>query len=146
MRCAEIRELLLTEEIEVLRAPDGPLADHLKACAGCRAAADRILAAQAALEATATRHPHTTARAASERAVVEGRAAVRVRRMRRLVPALLTAAAITAILLVPRDEIPPDGVPGVAVHAALPPIVEGGANHVAVMATNRPDVTVVWEF
>jgi hypothetical protein len=147
MTCSEAREILLTAEIDTLQVPDGPLADHLAGCAGCRLAIERILTAHAALSAEAERYPRTSAQTAARQATVRGRSAIRARRrVRLLIPVLLTAAGLAGVLLVPRDEMPPGSVPPAASRVEPPPIVEGDASHVAVIATNRPDVTVVWQF
>jgi hypothetical protein len=80
-------------------------------------------------------------------AIARGRTMVQRRRRRRwLVPPLLAAAAAAVLILWPRDQIPPMNTPTIAASVAPPPIVEGGADRVAVIATRRPDLIVVWEF
>jgi hypothetical protein len=146
MTCAEVREILLTAEIGAVGAPEGPLADHLAGCSGCRLASERILTAHAALQGAVARPPRVSASVASHQAMIAGAATVRSRRLRRrLAPALLATAAATAVLIVSRDRMPASTITPVT-QVSLPPLVEGGSDRIAVITTGRPDITVVWQF
>jgi predicted anti-sigma-YlaC factor YlaD len=147
MTCPEAREFLLTADLDRLEATGGPLADHLAACPTCRAAATRIVQAHRALRA-AVPAPRRAGRLIAERAIAEGRAAMRRRRriVRRAVPTLLAAAAIGAVLLVPRDRLPRGTIAPATPNASLPPLVAASSTDVAVIATSRPDITIIWQF
>jgi predicted anti-sigma-YlaC factor YlaD len=147
MTCADARAALLDADLDALRpGAAGPLGQHLAGCAACRAAADRILAGTAALAAARARAPGRPSAAVAEAARVAGaRLRVRRRRIRVLVP-LLAAACLALFFVRHVPSGPGDGRPPAAAPAALPPLVEGGAHTVAVIATTRPDVTVVWQF
>lgn len=145
--CTEARAALLDADLDALRpgAP-GLLGAHLASCAACRAAADRIVTGTAALAAA---RGGATGRAPASvvAAVVKGGRRLRARRRRIRVLAPLLAAASLAVFFV-RDLPPgsPDLRPPVPSAPVPPPIVEAGGQNVAVFATNRPDVTVVWQF
>jgi len=146
MTCAEAREILLTADLTVLEATDGPVSEHLAACPTCQAVAARILAAHGALRAAVpgSRRPSSLV---TERAIVQGRAIVRRRRLlRRIVPTLLAAAAVAAVLLVPRDRLLPGTMAPPTRRASLPPLVEASNTDVAVITTSRPDITIIWQF
>jgi len=146
MRCVEAREILLTADLAVLQATDGPLSEHLGGCPTCRAAATRILAAHGSLRA-APPTPRCPSHHVAERAIADGRAVVRRRRLvRRLVPTLLAAAAAGAVLLVPHDRLPPSTITPMTSPASPPPLVEASNTDVAVIATSRPDITIIWQF
>lgn len=148
MTCHDTREWLLTAPLDDLRAPERTVATHLDTCPRCRTAADRILSGHAALAAQVDRQPADAGGRIAERAVQGGRALVARRRLRaRLIPtAIAAAAAIGAVLLVPRDRMPAGTVAPAPQRAALPPLVADASARVAVMATRRADITVVWEF
>jgi anti-sigma factor RsiW len=144
MRCAEAREPILTADPQELESgAAGPLAEHLGECAACRRSADRILAAHQALRTALV--PVARSAAAAQRALAEGRRAVRVhRRLRTLAPAL-AAAAMLVVLLARADHTAP--APVILSHPeTMPPLVEAGAARVAIFSTSRPNVTVVWQF
>jgi predicted anti-sigma-YlaC factor YlaD len=146
MNCAAAREILLTTDLDSLEATDDALADHLAACPTCRAAATRIVQAHRTLRA-AVPAPRRAGRLVAKRAIAEGQALVRRRRIvRRVVPTLLAAAAIGAVLLVPRDRLPPNTIAPTAPQASRPPLLEASNTDVAVITTNRPDITVIWQF
>lgn len=140
--CAACREFLLSADPEQLRAPH-EFREHLEECLACGRAAAAILARNRALDdALAT--------------LSEDHAGVAVPPplggLRRRLPALATLAAAAAILLLvwqqaPRAVVPPAplALPKESVPAS--PVVNAtGASGVAVMATNNPDITVVWTF
>lgn len=145
MTCSEAREALLSADLAALQATAGPLRDHLAACEGCRRDADRILAASAALRSRVAR-PSPDATVAARRAIAAGRDLMRARRRWRIVPLLAAAAAVAAILLVPRDRATDTPGTDTAAQPALPPLVDAAGAHVAVITTRRPDITVVWQF
>jgi len=149
MDCAAARALLLEADPAELRGEtDGPLAEHLRACAACRARADAILAGQAELDAalrtlsTASRDPKVIPLAA------------RRGWGRRIAPAAVSFAALAAtvaavMLSRPGDAGPPRGTADRIARLLFPtpPVAraEGGRN-VAVLKTSDPDVTVVWVY
>jgi len=148
MTCEEARERLLEADLAELDANGtGPLSAHLRTCAACRTAAERIVDVHRGLrEARAVARP-AAAQAAVQQALVEGRRGRRPRHRTRLVAApLLAAAAIGAVLLVRGDRLPSPTVPIVAPPPVPPPLVESASGRVAVITTRRPDITVVWQF
>lgn len=147
MTCADVRELLLTADLETLQAPDGAFAVHLHSCARCRSAAERVVEAHAGLAASLAPSPALPAHVAARRAMADGRAlGRRQRHVRRVLPAFLAAAAAAVVLLRPGGALPEGTVPLTTSEPALPPLVEGGAERVAVFTTGRPDITVIWQF
>lgn len=168
--CEAYRDRLLDAEPSEFRVDASTdLADHVRGCAGCRAAAREILRADDALahalaaglaavpqldaaavvaNALATRtRPAGAAVGAPPMnrrgAPVEGRGALgaRARWM-----ALAVAASIAALLLLARRELPPPGVE-LAPRLATPVTVEAPADrNVAVIPTTNPDITVLWFF
>ena len=155
MRCDEARALLLEAEPEELAgAGDAPLAVHLRECAGC-AAATRVLLGQSSLldEALAAQPPVPDVEAILARAGVPAPARARAPRRgwrgiapRRALWGALSAAAATAALLLLRPDVPPTRL--ATAHApTAPPVVESSSSPgVAVIATDDPDITVVWFF
>ena len=136
MNCREVRAALLVAELDELRGrAESPWAAHVRTCASCRADAQRILTATAALSVELQRaaRPSPRARASAWPVWV----------------ALPIAAALAALLLIRdgRSQIPLPRV-GNAEDVKTPvvqPVVNAPANrNVAVFeATNR--ITVVWD-
>jgi hypothetical protein len=137
MNCAAAREMMLEAD---LTEPE--LIAHVRACAQCSAAVQRIRTAEREL-----RHALRSAapRLAADHAI--GRATHRLPLRRRAWPAVALAAAatLTALLfgrpepVVPRlPPTPPStGSSGLAVEA--PP-----GRSVAVFRTDNPDIVVIW--
>jgi hypothetical protein len=148
LTCGEARQALLEADLaELERTQPGPLAAHLAACASCRAAAQRVLAATRGLEAQRSRAPTRSAAATAARdALLESARLMqaRRRRLRWTVAPLLAAAGLAAILLTRPDA--PTGDPIVRRPERLPPLVESTAPRVAVFNTDNPAIVVVWQF
>ncbi len=151
MNCGIARELLLTADPAELEGSTGsPLADHLRTCPSCRAAAEQLLTAHRAL--LNVLEAGQSADAANE--VVQGaiRSAERRRaaaRRAQLGLPLAAAAVLAGVLVLRRTPEPPSSPPvrdagGVPARFAVsaPP----GRN---VMVLQQPDtshVIVVWFF
>jgi predicted anti-sigma-YlaC factor YlaD len=151
MNCESARELLLTADPAELEGRTGsPLADHLRSCPACRAAAERLLTAQRALRDVLGAGQAAGAATAAVRVAVQS-AERRRRAARRVLLGLpLAAAAVLAgVLVLRRTPEPPLSPPvrdagGVPARFAVsaPP----GRN---VMVLQQPDtshVIVVWFF
>lgn len=167
MRCDAARERLLVADPDVLAgAGDGPLARHLRSCAGCRDAARRILEQQRALaDALAGLGPRRAPPSPAEsgtpptaRATTEQGPRHRAAR-HPWVAAILAAAGLAGLLLLgPRQEegpVPDEAGPPAeataeggeapggttALRVEVPP-----GRRAAVFDTQHPGVTVVWFF
>jgi hypothetical protein len=168
--CEAYRDRLLDAEPSELRADASTdLADHVRGCAGCRAAAGEILRADDAL-AHALAGGLAAVPPLDAAAVVANALATRTRLAgaaggappgdrsgapveRRGAPgararwiALAAAASIAALFLLSRRE---SRLPGVelAARLATPVTVEAPADrNVAVIPTTNPDITVLWFF
>jgi len=152
MTCRDVRILLLEAEADELRGMGtSPVADHIRGCAPCAAAAGDILRATEALDGYLSDAPHGV----DLDALVDGMVRDRSRRVtpiRRWRPAVWAsvamAAAAAAVIFVARQPIA-DGDPEIthAVATALPTLVaSSGAATVAVIETDNPDITVLWFF
>jgi len=148
MECTAARALLLEADPAELRGEvDSPLAAHLRACAGCRAAADAILAGEAELDAAL----RMLANPSADPKVVP----LRPRRgwARRTAPAAAIAAlaaAVAGVILTRPHAGPTRGATAEQIAQLMfptPPVarVEGGRS-VAVLKTSDPGVTVVWVY
>jgi hypothetical protein len=151
MNCESARELLLTVDPAELEGRTGsPLADHLRTCADCRVAAERLLTAQWALRDVLGSGQSAEAAAEAARVAVQSAEQRRwaARRLRLALP-LAAAAVLVGLLVLRRTPAPPLGPPvrdagGVPARFAVsaPP----GRN---VMVLQQPDtshVIVVWFF
>ncbi|HEX6590013.1 MAG TPA: hypothetical protein VF039_13495 [Longimicrobiales bacterium] len=155
MNCSSARDALLDAELDELRGRgDTPLAEHVRTCDACRADADRILAATAALgraldtDVAARSSRAERARGGARDARNAGRRQG-ARPLRFVVP-LVAAAAAAAALLVAAPRIarqaqvapytPPPRVP------SAPVVNATGDGGVAVMNTADPTITVVWSY
>jgi hypothetical protein len=143
--CAEARERMLeADRTDLSGATDSALSLHLRTCARCRRAADRILEAERELwEALSAAAP---GRPVDEAVGPARRRARRRRWMWRAAP--LAAAAVLAVALIARREqghqaLPPASAP--AIRSGL--AVEGPPGRsVAVFQTDNPDIVVIWFF
>ncbi|HEY6158403.1 MAG TPA: hypothetical protein VIV88_13170 [Gemmatimonadales bacterium] len=145
MRCADARERMLeADRNDLAGATDSDLSRHLRGCAGCRAAADRILEVERELgRALAAAAPR---RAANDAVLTATRRGVRRRWIWRSAP--LAAAALLAAVLLGRHRPVERSWPStqrpfapadIAVEAPL-----GGS--AAVFRTDNPDVVIIWFF
>jgi anti-sigma factor RsiW len=143
MNCAAAREMMLEVDLTELDGTiESELIEHVRACAQCSAAVQRILTAQRAL-----RHALRNAAPRLAPDALIGRAKRHVPLYRRAWPAAALAAAATlGALLLSRPEssvpmLPPTPPPtagsGLAVQA--PP-----GRSVAVFRTDNPDIVVIW--
>ncbi len=154
--CPTTREWILDVDPEELeRDASGEHAGHLAECPECRALADEILAAEAALrDALDSVEPALHVEAALVRAreaVAVHKATRRRRRWQAAVP--LAAAALGGLLLIDRPSPAPDpGFHPATVRAARAlglvgarPVVKAeGHQSVAVLPTENPNITVIW--
>ena len=151
MNCQTARVLLLTADPAELEASTGsPLADHLRTCPACRAAAEQLLTAQRALREVL--RGGQSANAGDE--VVQGaiRSAERrraaARRARLGLP--LAAAAVLAGLLVlrhtPDFPVRPDTPDATAVPARFSVTAPPGRNVLVLQPPDTSNVIVVWFF
>jgi len=149
MDCAAARALLLEADPAELRGEgDSPLAEHLRACADCRARAETILAGEAELDAAL----RAIARPAERSRVIP----LRPRRGwgGRIAPAAATfaalAAAVAAVMLARPAAAPPRGATTEQIAQLMfpaPPVARAAAGRsVAVLKTSDPGVTVVWVY
>jgi len=142
MTCIEARAALVEADLEELRgAADTPLALHLRACADCRSAADRIARVEGAMG-------RRIAALAPRRALARAPATLpRRRRPWRWAAPLAAAAGVGALLLVvPRPPRPADdGRTDTTVREAGGVSVRAPAGrNVAVFQTDDPDIVVIW--
>lgn len=148
MDCAAARALLLDADPADLRGEDdSPLAEHLRACADCRARAEAILAAEAELDAAL----RTLATPSTEARVVP----MRPRRgwAQRIAPAAASLAALAAAaagVMLTRPQAAPRGATTEQIARLMfpaPPVARAEAGRsVAVLQTSDPGVTVVWVY
>ena len=145
MTCLEAQgRMLEADRHDLAGATDSELSLHLRGCAGCRPAADRILEAERELgRALAGAAPR---RAADEAVLTATRRDVRRRWVWRAAP--LAAAALFAAVLLGRRRAVEQAWPSarrplapadIAVEAPL-----GGS--VGVFRTDNPDVVIIWFF
>ena len=145
MRCAEARERMLeAERTDLSGATESELNLHLRECARCRRAANRILEAERELWGALA--AATPGHGADEAVGLVRRRARRRRWMWRAAP--LAAAAVLAIVWLGRparleqpalSPTPPAVGSGIAVEA--PP-----GKSVAVFRTDNPEIVVIWFF
>ena len=153
MECVSMREWILEVDPEELdQDATGEHAEHLAECAECRALADEILGAEAALRGMLDSvEPAVDVEAALNRAREAHRVTRRRRRWQVAVP--LAAAGLGGLILF--DRPPPVSVGGfdpatVAAASALGltgarPLVRAESHErVAVLPTENPNITVIW--
>jgi hypothetical protein len=149
MTCAQALDRMLEADPAELQADaPGALAGHLRGCAPCRSAADRILAAQADLASGLAALTAAGVRA-DARVPPIGSAPSAVRRW--ALRAALPLAAAASLLLVLRPSSSPAESSQVAAAAIQRDMMHeealvepGPGQSAAVMATRDPRVTVVW--
>lgn len=138
MDCRTARDRLLTADLDALdpRRRD-PLADHLRACAACAAAAQRIVDASAALAAGLVPGEAPAPEIAGRRKPV--------RRLRAATIAALAAAALLLFILRGSDLAGP-AAPPAAASAPVPVISVPEGRNAVVFRTADPTITVVWYY
>ena len=150
--CAEVRELLLEADLpQLCGETEDFLVDHLEGCSRCGEMARTILEGERKLgEVMEELVPAPDLEALLERATRDGASTSGKlrRRLRTAAPKLVplaAAAALVALFLGREPALPGDPVslsqpaPGLGLE-----VPEG--RDVAVLATNNPDITVLWFF
>ena len=146
MDCTVARRAMLEADPSELAGLSGSeLGRHLESCAACRAVAAGILAAEHEMGAwLAAARPRGDAGEAVARAAATAHRRARFRRLG-AAGSLLAAAAVAAILLLPRGRLP--GAAGVG---AMSPesrgfsVTAAPGSNVVVMHTSNPKIIVVW--
>lgn len=151
MTCEAARELLLTADPGELEGrTGGPLLDHLRRCSACRAAAERMLAAQRELRQVLEAIPSSRPAAEAARGAIrsaEQRQTV-ARRVRFGVP-LAAAAVLAGVLVLRRTPAPPLTPPvrdATAVRARFSVTAPPGRNILVLQQPDTSHVIVVWFF
>ena len=144
MTCAEARERMLeAERTDLSGATESELSLHLRGCARCRRAANRILEAERELWGALA--AATPVRGAEEAVGTVRRRAQRRRWVWRVAP--LAAAAGLAVALLARREQVQQSLPPKAPPTRAGLAVEGPPGRsVAVFQTDNPDIVVIWFF
>lgn len=149
MTCETARELLLTADPADLEGSTGsPLADHLRTCPACRAAAEQLLTAQRVLRDVLGAGQSTDAADEVVRAAFRSAEWRRATRVRLGLP--LAAAAVLAGLLVLRHtpDLPlqPNTRNATAVPARFSVTAPPGRNVLVLQPPDSSNVIVVWFF
>jgi hypothetical protein len=152
MTCAEAARLILEADPQELEGTgDGSLAAHIRGCPQCGAMAQTVLKEEesmAAEMAAAVPMPDIDRLLQEAEASGGGETIPFRRKARRLGLSMIpvaAAAAIVSLLLLPEPQIPgdpyspPEALPGLGLE-----VPEG--QNVAVLATNNPNITVLWFF
>ena len=146
--CTSRLEALLDADVaELDGSGDSDLAQHVRSCDQCRAAAEHVLATNHALDSAldATVEPDVDALLARARLrPVPGTTALRPLRGRRW-PIVAAAAAIGALML-GRGDRPLPGDPPLLLSEATVTLDVPAGQDVAVLQTDNPDITVLWFF
>ncbi len=147
MDCAAARNAMLeAEPSELLAGGASELSRHLATCDRCRATAGEILAAERGLaEWLAAARPALEAAAAVARAAAIARRRAAARRVAWRAAPILAAAAVAALLLVPREHQPP--IPAPVAPAAPAPgfsVTAPPGRDLVVLHTQNPKIVVVW--
>ncbi len=144
MTCAEARERMLeAERTDLSGATESELSLHLRGCARCRRAANRILEAERELWGALA--AATPVRGTEEAVGTVRRRAQRRRWVWRVAP--LAAAAGLAVALLARREQVQQSLPPKAPPTRAGLAVEGPPGRsVAVFQTDNPDIVVIWFF
>jgi anti-sigma factor RsiW len=147
MTCHMAREAMLTaDQTDLDGQTDSPLGRHLRTCARCRAAAERLLRSHQELAAYLATPTHRGSVDVARRALQAAAHRPRVAgRLRRALP--LAAAAVIAGVLVSRrrpssDQLttPVSRFTSAAFSVTAPP----GRNLVVLEQSDNPDIVVVW--
>lgn len=151
MNCETARELLLTADPPELEGSTGsPLADHLRTCPACRAAAEQLLTAQRALRDVLGAGQSTDAADEVVQAAIRSaeRRRATARRVRLGLP--LAAAAVLAGLLVlrhtPDFPLQPNTRNATAMPARFSVTAPPGRNVLVLQPPDTSNVIVVWFF
>ncbi len=148
MTCAEARERMLeAERTDLSGATESELSLHLRGCARCRRAANRILEAERELWGALA--AATPVRGAEEAVGTVRRRAQRRRWVWRVAP--LAAAAGLAVALIARREqvqqsLPPASAPSIRSGRSGLAVEGPPGRSVAVFQTDNPDIVVIWFF
>jgi len=146
--CAEARERMLeAERTDLSGATESELSVHLRGCAPCRRAANRILEAERELWGALA--AATPVRGAEEAVGTVRRRAQRRRWVWRVAP--LAAAAGLAVALIARREqvqqsLPPASAPSIRSGRSGLAVEGPPGRSVAVFQTDNPDIVVIWFF
>ena len=132
LSCEEIREEMLVAEMDELRGiGESDVAQHVRTCDACAAVARRILAGHAQIDAAMTTLTRSTAK--------------KKQRVAAWIPIPLAAAAVIALLMIPRMQ--DDALPNMDAITRLmfqeEPIVAPAAGQQA-MVLEKNDMTIVW--
>ena len=148
MTCVEARERMLdAERMDLSGATESELSLHLRGCAQCRRAANRILEAERELWGALT--TATPRRGPDEAVGLVRRRARRRRWMWRAAP--LAAAAVLAVALIARREqvqqsLPPASAPSIRSGRSGLAVEGPPGRSVAVFQTDNPNIVVIWFF
>jgi len=151
MNCEAASELLLTADPAELEGSSGsPLADHLRSCPPCRAAAEHLLMAQRALTDHLEAGEMSGAAAGAVQLAIRS-AQLRRRAARRVRLGLpLAAAAVLAGVLVlrrtPEPPLSPNTRNAAAVPARFSVTAPRGRNVLVMQQPDTSHVIVVWFF
>ncbi len=141
--CAHVRDLMLdAEPASLLGAGDDPVAAHLRACPACAALARILLEETAALDRFLAEPGSVDTGALVDAALNSRPRVVRILPRRHWL-ALAAAAAVAGLLFV-RGDRPLPVTPSVAPQGSPPLVEPAPGQNVAVLATNNPDITVLW--
>jgi len=152
MTCDEALEAILEAEPDALAGlGDHPLADHVRTCTRCRALARSVMADEEALgRELGSAVPASDLEGLLNQAFPPRTAGPKLFRPRHRALGLALiplAAAAAAVSLFFHFQVPAPGVSTPSLHTppGLGLVVPEGRN-AAVLATNNPDITVLWFF
>lgn len=146
MDCAAARRAMLeAETAELVVGSGSELGRHLASCAACRAAAAGILAAEREMgEWLAAARPRGEAADAVARAAATAHRRARFRRLG-AASSLLAAAAVAAILVLPRGRLPAAArIGAVTPESRGFSVTAAPGSNLVVMHTSNPKIIVVW--
>ena len=150
IECPRVHDLLEAEPEELSGAGTTPLARHVRGCERCAVSARMILGANAGLEAalnaaTARVVPDLDALIAEARVAGVSGEPARPRHAWRMWATLAAAATVVGLLLLPALDPSLPGVPLEATAAPAAHEIPAGRD-VAIIATDNPDITILWFF
>lgn len=141
--CAHVRDLMLeAEPASLLGSGDDPVAAHVRTCPACAALARIVLEETAALDRFLANAGPVDAEALVEAAWDAPPRAKRITPRRHWLG--WAAAAAVAGLLFVRGDRPLPFTPSVAPQGPPPLVEPAPGQNVAVLATDNPDITVLW--